>query len=85
MEQSSLAPSDRGIEASTQGDDALERRAQTRNIRRDFWLGLGTFVAARASSPFSPSSSAASRSIVSWPGLSSWQSSARTSRYPLLP
>jgi hypothetical protein len=44
MAQSSLASADRGIEAPTQADDTLERWAQTRNIRRDFWRGLGTFV-----------------------------------------
>lgn len=45
MEQSSLASANRVIEGPTQGDDALERWARTRNLRRDFWLGLGTFVA----------------------------------------
>jgi hypothetical protein len=36
----------RAIEASTQDHDALEQWVRTRNIRRDFWLSLGLFVAA---------------------------------------
>jgi hypothetical protein len=40
-----LAATATGIKAPTQDDDVLERWAQTRNIRRDFWLSLGVFVA----------------------------------------
>jgi hypothetical protein len=45
MDQPTLTAAAGSVEALTEHHDALARLARKRNLRRDFWLSLGAFVA----------------------------------------